>query len=332
VTQLTDPDPVEAPQRLQSAPAGPRRPRRSAGPGAGAFAQTHAASFSQRRAALWLLLPTVAILAVFLYYPMLRTFWLSLFSIRFYGQQQRFVGVDNFVRIFTDPSSFDAVVRTAVISSIVIVATIGIALLLAALLNQTGIRGTRIYRLLLIWPLALSTAISGIVFLVLFNPNFGMVNAALAPFGVQPEWFRDRTLAQTVLILTLVWNRVGFNLVFYTAAYQSLPKETLEAALVDGATPWQRFRHVTFPLLAPMTLFLLVTSTVFAFFDAYAVAEVFGGGPLDATSILIYEITENAFRDDRIGLAAAQSLLLFAAVAFITVVQLRQGRKRVTYQ
>jgi sn-glycerol 3-phosphate transport system permease protein len=304
------------------------------GEGAGrkAFAQTHAASFPQRRAALWLLLPTIVILSLFLYYPMLRTFWLSLLSVRFYGQQRRFVGLENFQRIFTDPSSYDAVVRTAVISTIVIVATIGIALFLAALLNQRGISGGRVYRLLLIWPLALSTAISGIVFLTLFNPNFGMVNAVLAPFGIQPEWFRDRTLAQVVMVLTLIWNRVGFNLVFYTAAYQSLPSETLEAALVDGATPWQRFWHITFPLLSPMTLFLLVTSTVFAFFDAYAVAEVFGGGPLNATSILIYEITENAFRDDRIGLAAAQSLLLFLAVAFITVVQLRQGRKRVTYQ
>ncbi|QBI22153.1 sugar ABC transporter permease [Egibacter rhizosphaerae] len=262
---------------------------------------------------------------------MLRTFWLSLFNVRFYGQQQNFVGIDNFVRLFTDPSSYDSVVRTAVISTIVIVSTIAISLLLASLLNQ-NIRGARVYRLLLIWPLALSTAISGIVFLALFNPNFGMVNAVLEPFGIQPEWFRDRTLAQVVLIVTLIWNRVGFNLVFYTAAYQSLPSETLEAALVDGANPWQRFRHVTFPLLTPMTLFLLVTSTVFAFFDAYAVADVFGGGPLGATSILIYEVTENAFRDDRIGLAAAQSLLLFAAVAFITVVQLRQGRKRVTYQ
>ena len=298
----------------------------------GAFAHTHEATFPQRGAAFWLLLPTVIILSVFLYYPMLRTFWMSLYNIRFYGQQRRFVGFDNFVRLFTDPSSFDAVVRTAVISTIVIVATIAIALFLASLLNQRNIRGARIYRLLLIWPLALSTAISGIVFLVLFNPNFGMVNAMLEPFGIQPEWFRDRTLAQTVMILTLIWNRVGFNLVFYTAAYQSLPSETLEAALVDGANPWQRFRYVTFHLLSPMTLFLLVTSTVFAFFDAYAVAEVFGGGPLNATSILIYEVTENAFRDDRIGLAAAQSLLLFLAVAFITVIQLRQGRKRVTYQ
>ncbi len=305
----------------------PPRKRRTS-----AFAHTHEATFPQRGAAFWLLLPTVIILSIFLYYPMLRTFWMSLYNIRFYGQQRRFVGFDNFVRLFTDPGSFDAVVRTAVISTIVIVATISIALFLAALLNQRGIRGARIYRLLLIWPLALSTAISGIVFLVLFNPNFGMVNAVLAPFGIEPEWFRDRTLAQTVMILTLIWNRVGFNLVFYTAAYQSLPSETLEAALVDGANPWQRFRYITFHLLSPMTLFLLVTSTVFAFFDAYAVAEVFGGGPLNATSILIYEVTENAFRDDRIGLAAAQSLLLFLAVAFITVVQLRQGRKRVTYQ
>ncbi len=280
---------------------------------------------------LWLLAPTLVVLAVFLYYPMLRTVWLSFFRVRFYGQQQVFAWFDNYARLFTDPSSYAAIVRTAVLSSIVIVASIGIALGLAALLNQR-IAGARVYRLLLIWPLALSTAVSGLVFLVLFNPNFGMVNAVLAPLGIQPEWFRDRTLAQAVLVIALVWNRVGYNLVFYTAAYQSLPQETLEAALVDGATPWQRFRYVTVPLLAPMTLFLLVTSTVFAFFDAYAIADVLGGGPLGATSILIFEITENAFRDDRIGLAAAQSLLLFVAVAFITVVQLRQGRKRVTYQ
>ncbi|AYY14842.1 sugar ABC transporter permease [Actinobacteria bacterium YIM 96077] len=304
----------------------PRKARRVS-----AFAQPHTATFSPGRTAFWFLLPTAVVLALFLYYPMLRTVALSLFSVRFYGQQQRFSGLENYVRLVTDPASYGSIVRTVVISGIVIVGSIGIALFLAALLNQR-IRGARMYRLMLIWPLAMSTAISGIVFLVIFNPNFGLVNSALEPFGIQPEWFRDRTLAQIVMIIALIWNRVGYNLVFYTAAYQTLPTDTLEAALVDGASPWQRFRHVTFPLLSPMTLFLLVTSTVFAFFDAYAIAEVFGGGPLDATSILIFELTENAFRNDRIGLAAAQSVLLFAAVAYITTVQLRQGRRRVTYQ
>ena len=295
------------------------------------FAETHSATFPANRAVIWLLLPTAVILAVFLYYPMLSTMWNSLFIVRFYGQQRRFAGVENYIRLITDPSSYAAIIRTLVISAIVIVGTIAIALFLAALLNQK-IRGARVYRLLLIWPLALSTAISGLVFLVLFNPNFGMVNAVLEPFGIQPEWFRHRTLAQVVMIVALIWNRVGYNLVFYTAAYSSLPEETLEAAAVDGASPWQRFRYVTFPLLSPMTLFLLVTTTVFAFFDAYAIAAVFGGGPRGATSILIFEMTENAFRNDNTGLAAAQSVLMFGAVAFITAAQLRSGRKRVTYQ
>ncbi len=333
VEQRSGPAPSPAPGPSADA----RPPRRTHGLRArierfdAALAETHPATFRRRSAALWMLLPTAVVLVVFLYVPMARTFELSLYRTAIFGQQRLFVGLENFARVFTSPESLDAVVRTAIISTLVIGGSIGIALLLAALMNQR-IGGTRIYRLLLVWPLALSTAISGVVFRVMFDPNVGLINSWLEPLGIQPEWFRDPTLAQGILVMALIWNRVGFNLIFYTAAYQNLPRETLEAALVDGATPWQRFWRVTFPLLSPITLFLLVTSTIFAFFDAFAIAAIFDGGPLNATSLLIYEIYENAFVFDARGLAAAQSLLLFLAVGALTVLQLRQGRKRVVYQ
>jgi len=277
-----------------------------------------------------LLAPTMVVIATFLYYPMARTAYLSFFDVALLGRRLRFVGFDNFRELFV-AENLSVVVRTAVISGLVVVLAIGSALGAAALLNMK-IRGTRIYRLLLIWPLALSTAVAGVMFLMLFNPTFGSVNVVLRVFGVNPQWFTKPILAQAVLILALVWMKFGYNLVFYSAAFQNLPQEPLDAALVDGASPWQRFRHVTVPLLSPVTLFLFVTNTSFAFFDSFAMIHVMTrGGPLDSTTLMIYDVYQNAFQFRRTGLAAAEAMLMFVAVVAIILLQLRLTRRRVHY-
>lgn len=283
-----------------------------------------------RALAYLLLLPSIAIIGMFLYYPMYRTVHMSFYDVALLGRIRVFVGWQNYQELLVT-ENIAVVVRTAVISGSVVVIAIASALGVAALLNQP-IRGARIYRLLLIWPLALSTAVAGLMFLMLFNPEFGTVNRILRLWGLNPDWFTDPLLAKVLVIFALVWVKFGYNLVFYSAAYQNLPQEPLDAALVDGASAWQRFRYVTVPLLSPMTLFLFVTNTSFAFFDCFAMIHIMTeGGPFDSTTVLMYDIYRNGFEYRRTGLAAAQSLILFVAVVGIVALQMRLTRRRVHY-
>ncbi len=276
-----------------------------------------------------LLLPTLIILVVFLYWPTIDTFRLSLYRVAFLGLKKTFVGLANYREIFTNPEYLRIFWNTAVFSAAVVFFSMAVGLFLSVLVNQK-IGGKRFYRLFLIWPYALSPAVAGVIFLFLFNPQAGIVNYFLDTlFKVRPDWLTEPILAMSVLILAAVWKNVGYNVVFYVAGLQNLPGEVLEAALIDGASPWQRFWYVTFPLLAPMTLFLLVMNTIYAFFDAFPFVDLLTkGGPNGATNILIYNIYRDGFEFFKTGMAAAQSVVLFIAVVLLTIVQLRWGERR----
>ncbi|WP_457627301.1 carbohydrate ABC transporter permease [Oceanithermus sp.] len=292
---------------------------------------THAAYKS--RWLPWLLLaPTFIILLVFLYYPTFETFMLSLFKVSLLTGRKIFVGFENYKEIFTDPKYRQIFWNTAVFSFFVVLLSMAVGLGLSVLANQK-IRGRGFYRLMLIWPYALSPAVAGVIFLFLFNEQSGIVNYLLGiTLGITPNWLTDPVLAMALLIFVAVWKNVGYNVVFYIAGLQNLPGEVLEAALIDGATPWQRFWKITFPLLGPMTIFLLIMNTIYAFFDAFAFVDLLTkGGPSNATNLLIYNIYRDGFEYYKTGLAAAQSVILFVAVVILTIIQLRFGESRTHY-
>ncbi|AEG34559.1 sugar ABC transporter permease (plasmid) [Thermus thermophilus] len=281
-----------------------------------------------------LLLPTLVILSLFLYYPTIQTFLLSFYQVNFalIFADKIFVGLENYKTVFTDPVYRRVLLNTLLFSGSVVALSLVTGLALAVLANQK-VRGARVYRLLLIWPYALSPAVAGVIFLFLFNPQAGVVNYVLGEvFGVRPDWLTDPRLAFLVVVLTAVWKNVGYNVVFYLAALQNLPGEVLEAALVDGATPWQRFFRITLPLLSPMTFFLLVMNSIYAFFDTFAIIDLITrGGPNGATNTLIYSIYRDGFEFFNTGMAAAQSVVLFVGVVLLTMVQFRFGERRVHY-
>lgn len=281
-----------------------------------------------------LLLPTLVILSLFLYYPTIQTFLLSFYQVNFalIFADKIFVGLENYKTVFTDPVYRRVLLNTLLFSGSVVALSLATGLALAVLANQK-VRGARVYRLLLIWPYALSPAVAGVIFLFLFNPQAGVVNYALGEvFGVRPDWLTDPRLAFLVVVLTAVWKNVGYNVVFYLAALQNLPGEVLEAALVDGATPWQRFFRITLPLLSPMTFFLLVMNSIYAFFDTFAIIDLITrGGPNGATNTLIYSIYRDGFEFFNTGMAAAQSVVLFVGVVLLTMIQFRFGERRVHY-
>ncbi len=290
------------------------------------------AKFKGRLLPYLLLAPTLVILVVFLYYPIIQTFRLSLYRVAFLGLRKQFVGLENFISLMHSPDYWHTVKVTLVITVIVVIGGLAISLAIALLANQP-IRGGAIYRILLIWPYALSPAVAGVIFLFLFSPGFGAINYLISKvIGQELNWLGDPKLAVILIIITSIWKNLGYNIVFYLAGLQNLNTEVLEAAEIDGAGPWRRFWSVTFALLSPITFFLLITNITYSFFDIFGMIDIVTkGGPMDATNVMIYNLYRDAFEYYKSGLAAAQSVILFALVVILTVIQFRTSGRYVHY-
>lgn len=303
------------------------------------------------------LLPTLLFLLVFLYYPSVEILQQSLNVQDRSIQQEIFVCMENYVQLTdgdfrefntggrTYPGNItyiNSVIATFSITTAIVIITMACALGVALLAAQK-IRGASIYRTLLIWPYAISPIVTGVIFLAMFREgSSGVINWALSSlFDTQPKWLTNEDLAPWVIIFASVWNALGFNILFYIAGLQNIPKDVLEAAAIDGANRVQRFARITFPLLAPFSFFLLVANVTYAFYGIYGAVDVLTqGGPTlgpggiegGATNVMIYNLYEDAFvNTGTVGLAAAQSVILFLLVAGITIFQFASIERNVTY-
>jgi len=283
--------------------------------------------------ALPLLLPTLTILAVFLYYPSLETLRLSTMLSRLGARREVFICVDNFTRLAQDQEYWDIVGRTIYISFFIVVLSMGLSLLIATM-AYLPIRGASIYRILLVWPYAMSPAVAGIIFLLMFNPSGGMFNYLSGNwFGFKLGWLNDPKVAPWTIIIASVWKSMGFNILFYIAGLQNVPKDLIEAGAIDGAGVIRRFWHIVWPLLSPTTFFLIVTNVTYAFFETYATIDYLtpGGGPLQSTTTMMYRVIQMGVYNNDMGKAAAQSIVLFMMVIGLTLVLFRTGGRQVTY-
>jgi sn-glycerol 3-phosphate transport system permease protein len=280
-----------------------------------------------------LIAPTLIILALFLYYPAFETGRLSTLLVKLGSPRTIFVCVDNFTRLVNDPTYIKSMGVTLAISLAVVILGMSSSLFIATMAYQP-VKGASIYRTLLIWPYAISPAVAGIIFLLMFNPTGGIINYILGNlFNIKPGWLNDPNIAPWTVILASVWKSLGFNILFYIAGLQNISKELLEAASIDGANAWQRFIKITFPLLSPITFFLVVTNLTYAFFDTFGTIDYLtpGGGPLNSTNTLMYNIYQVGIQNNDLGKAAAQSIVLFMIVIGITYLQFRTGERRVNY-
>ncbi|QPC85227.1 sugar ABC transporter permease [Phototrophicus methaneseepsis] len=278
------------------------------------------------------LAPTLIILAVFLYYPSLETFRLSTLLARLGAPRTAFVCVDNFTRLVDDSTYFNTVVVTLLISLAIVVIGLILSLFVAVLAYQP-VKGARIYRTLLIWPYAISPVVAGVIFLLMFNPTGGIINYGLdSVFGIQIPWLNDPSVAPWAVILASVWKSMGYNILFYIAGLQNVPKDLLEAASIDGANLVRRFLQITIPLLSPITFFLVITNLTYAFFETFGTIDYLtGGGPLNSTTTMMYRIYQIGIRNNDLGKAAAESIILFVMVIGLTVIQFRTSGNQVTY-
>lgn len=286
--------------------------------------------FNGRLLPVVLLLPQLLLTIFFFYWPAGEAVWSSLISQDAFGQGFVFVGLDNFIDLFSDPLYLDAIVRTLFFCAAVSVLAMGIALALAVFADRP-IRGQGVYRTLLIWPYAIAPAMSAVLFLFVLNPRVGLLGRWLNHHGIAWDYTLNGAQAMLMTVSASAWKQVSYNFIFFLAGLQSIPRAVTEAARIDGARGWHRFRTITFPLLAPTTFFLLVVNVVYAAFDTFGtIFALTQGGPGKATETLVVKVFRDGVINQDIGSSSAQSVVLMAGVIAVTAVQFRfMGRRTV---
>ena len=280
----------------------------------------------------WLLLaPQLVVIGVFFFWPAAQAILQSMQQQDAFGTSTQFVGLDNFRALFGDPSYLASFKTTAVFSLLVAVSGLSIALLLAVMANRV-VRGAAIYKTLLIWPYAVAPVVAGVLWLMMFASPYGAIAYGLREVGFEWNHVLNGNHAMALIVMASVWKQISYNFLFFLAGLQSIPHSLIEAATIDGATPWKRFWSIVFPLLSPTTFFLLVINIVYAFFDTFAIVDAAThGGPGKDTSILVYKVYYDGFKAMDINGSAAQSVVLMVIVVALTVVQFKFVEKKVQY-
>ncbi|APQ13582.1 glycerol-3-phosphate transporter permease [Pseudomonas oryzihabitans] len=279
-----------------------------------------------------LLAPQLAITAVFFLWPAGKTLWYSLQSLDPFGLNSQFVGLDNFQQLFHDPLYLASFWTTLTFSALVAGCGLLVSLVFAALVDLVA-RGSRIYQTLLLLPYAVAPAVAAVLWMFLFNPGLGLITVALEHYGYAWNQAQNPGQAMFLVVLASVWKQISYNFLFFFAALQSIPRSLMEAAAIDGAGPVRRFLQISLPLIAPVSFFLLVVNLIYAFFDTFPVIDAAtGGGPVQATTTLIYKIYREGYTGLDLSASAAQSVVLMLLVIGLTVVQFRYVERRVRYQ
>ena len=279
---------------------------------------------------LALALPNLLLIAVFTYLPLFNNIYYSTLDWTLGSASATVVGLDNYVTFFTSSDATKVLGTTALFTLVTVGGSMVLGLLVALALNSK-IRGTTFARSAVFAPYVLSGVGVGLVWLFIFDPGYGVLAWLLRGIGQQsPQWINDPQLSLVMVMIVYVWKNLGYCAVVYLAGLQSLPQDVMEAASLDGANGFKRFVSMALPLLSPTTFFLLITTMLSSLqaFDLIRIMTPLGNG----TSTLIYEAYLQAFGAfNRAGYSAAISVILFAILLIITVLQLRFVERKVHY-
>ena len=282
--------------------------------------------------ALLYLAPSLFLFAVFVFVPLGRTVYLSLFYTSPVGAARGFAGADHYVDLFTNAAFRRSLVTTFLFVLYTVPGSILLALLLALLANRR-LRGINIFRTFFSSTIAVSLAVAATIWALMLNPSIGLFNYLLGLVGVRgPAWLTDPSAALISISLVTIWATLGFNTIVVLAGLQSIPEELYESAKIDGAAGLNIFRHITLPMLSPSLFFLLVVNVIQVFQAFTQIHTLTRGGPVEATTVLVYSIYLDAFVNFQFGYASAQALVLFAIILALTIFQFRVVERRVHYQ
>jgi sn-glycerol 3-phosphate transport system permease protein len=275
-----------------------------------------------------LVMPQLVLTLIFFYLPAGQAILSSFTRSDPFGMHVDFVGIDNFIDLFTDPLYVDSIVRTVIFCAAVSISSMAVALILAVFADHE-IAGRGIYRVLLIWPYAIAPAVAAVLWILLLHPQIGPVGRWLNQHGIHWDYKLDGFQAMLAVIFASTWKQVSYNFIFLLAGLQSIPKAVIEAARMDGAKGWFRFRTVILPLLKPTMFFLLVVNLVYAAFDTFAtISAMTQGGPGKATETLVVKVYQDGYVNQDIGSSSAQSVVLMVGVIVLTALQFRFMGKR----
>jgi multiple sugar transport system permease protein len=276
------------------------------------------------------LLPSLLVLLAFWIGPMVGTVWISLQDWNLIGQPA-FVGLDNYTELLGDEKFHAALGHTLLylVGYLPLVVSLGLGV---ALLLNRRLAGLALFRAAYFLPVVTSWVAVALLWKWLLDPDDGAVNQLLGAIGIQgPGWWTSPTWAMPSVILASAWKDLGFVMVILLAGLQAIPEDLYDAAKIDGANGWRRFRHVTLPLLSPSLFFVLVISLINGFQVFDQVWVMTDGGPGEASSVVVEQIVKYTFSYGRIGYAAAMSWVLFVLILVVTLVQLRAQRRWVTH-
>ena len=287
--------------------------------------------FKNKALPYFLVAPQIIITLVFFIWPAAMALYQSVMQEDAFGLSTTFVGMENFKYIFTDSIYLNSLKVTMVFSFSVAALAMSTALILAVMADRV-IRGATAYKTFIIWPYAVAPVVAAVLWYFLFNPTVGMISFFLKAIGIDWNFTLNGTQAMILVIIAAAWRQISYNFLFFLAGLQAIPKSFIEAAAIDGASPWKRFWTIAFPLLSPTVFFLLVMNLVYAFFETFGIIHaITEGGPDEATNIMVFKIYHDVFESLDLGGSAAQSVILMGFVIILTVVQFKYIERKVHY-
>jgi ABC-type sugar transport system permease subunit len=285
-----------------------------------------AARLGRHARAYLFLVPSGLILLVFVAYPIVQSFWMSLHNWSFFASAQQYIGFKNYETLWHDSRFWSDLRNTAIYTGVVVPLQVGLGLALAVALQRNTLIN-KFFRSVYFFPVISSLATMGIVWKFLLDPEIGVITHAMESVGLPDvDFLQSTTWALPAVMLVGVWKSVGFSMVIFIAALQDVPESLLEAAVIDGAGPWVRFRRVVLPQLRPSLLFSSIISTIASMQLFDSVYVMTGGGPIFHTETLVTYIYDAAFDYSEPGYAAALSWVLFALILLLSLFQLRLFR------
>jgi multiple sugar transport system permease protein len=271
--------------------------------------------------------PVVILFGLFRVLPSVQTLLYSFYKVELLKDRFTFIGLDNFTSLFADEIFRKATVNTLTYVVTIVPISAFLGLLLAVLFNAK-FHLKEFFKAVYFSPMVTSTVAAAMVWWWMYNPQFGIFNVLLRLVGLPGQpWLMSSHMALTSIIIFSVWKNLGYNMIIYLAGLQAIPAQFYEAATIDGAGPVLRFRHVTIPLLAPTTTFILIYDTILALQVFDQVFVLTGGGPANSTNVVVLDLYRQAFERYNFGYAAAEAMVLFLFILAVTILQYYYSRR-----
>lgn len=273
------------------------------------------------------ILPALIIFGIFLFFPFIKTIYLSLYKTNKMGEAKLFVGFGNYIDLFHSESFYNSLIITGIFVFITVTVSMAIGLVTAMLCNKT-FPGIRVFSTAYALPMAIASSSAAIVFKIMLNPSVGIINKLL---HLNINWINDPNYALVCVALLTAWLNSGINFLYFSAGLSNIDETIYERASVDGANEWQKFKKLTLPGLSPIMFYTLIVNIIQAFQSFGQVKILTQGGPGESTNLIVYSIYRDAFFNFRFGSAAAQSVILFVIIMTLTLIMFRIEKRGVNY-